>query len=114
MSIESMMASSVDGFLSAMGESLVYYPGGNTPGNGQELVGIVHRDAEFGDMDAIKALIEIPVSDLESASAGDVITVGGVSYTAHDGKGARITHDGVWWVIPAITDERGQYRERRR
>lgn len=131
MTFHDAMLGSVGGFLSAFGEELSYSGSGTVlvmdgslvmdgdlvmGGGSGTLTGMVERGAAFGDMDAIKAFVEIPLSSLTGVANGDVIVteLTGESWTVHEGPGARIDHDGVWWKIPMIRDERGSYRGRRR
>lgn len=99
-------------FLSGMGSTIVYTPSGGTA---VSLVALVDDEVTFGDMDALKRMVEVREMDISfTPASGDAVVIGSVSYTVHNGPGARIDHDGVWWKIPVIRDERGGFRGRKR
>lgn len=111
MSIEDIMASDASGMLSALGEPVTYTPPDGSP---VVLDAIIDRNPKVTiRTNAVLWLVEVLKTDLSNPEKDAIMTIGAQEFEVHDGEGARINHDGVWWKIPVIFDERSGFRGRR-
>ncbi len=110
MGLEEIAARDAQGLLNAFGERVTYTP---VDGIAVELDALVNRDEKIGSMNAVTWTVEILKTAISAPESGDTITIGSQQFDVHNGGDTRINHDGVWWKIPIVYDERSRYRGNR-